>query len=395
MFRIIAALLAGLGSLIGMQTFQSPSHRALVAAVTAPAPRSVQSPRHRAVVTAAKAATPQPAKAPVSAARVPRRAPVRTPKHPTAIPNPPTYLARPSCPESRPGFGYSFWNPYDNWSAAQVASELARQQSVKENGLIVDWAVDQEANAAWYPNTLGYSYFEDTLPTVVSAAHSAGMPLWMGLIVSPNLFADNGNDWSFLEAELPKFEAVADDLYQQYGSEITGWYVPTEPTQSNFATYALSVQYGQWLGQLTAYLHTHDGNKQVMIAAEMPSASLTGVTPTQYAQELAPAMAVAGIDVWNVEDGFDMTGWTPAEEAAGFTVLQQEAAANHTAVWADVYTGSNSTPAQFEPYLQAIAATGTHQLSQWTFPDYMDPDNTAANPSAASEFSQYAAYCAG
>jgi hypothetical protein len=305
--------------------------------------------------------------------------------------------AQPSqpCATGQPGFTQSFWDPYDNWSIAQIQQELGFQHQLGDNGLIVDWSVDQEANAAWYPDALGYGYFENSIPNLVSAARSSNVPLWMGLIVSPSLFAANGNSWNFLEGEVPAFERVADDLYRQYGSAIRGWYIPTEPSQANVATYALSYQYGAWLNQIDGYLHTHDGNKQVMIAAQMPSAANSGLTPTQFVQEIQPMMAVAHMDVWNFEDGFGMTGWTPQQEAAGFALAKQYASSAHATVWADVYTPPASTPSQWEPYLRAIAGARISQLTQWTFPVYMDPNVTTFNAQAAADFQSYSTYCAG
>jgi len=299
------------------------------------------------------------------------------------------------CPTGQAGFSYSFWNPYDNWTIAQISQEIRSQRQLNDNGIIVDWAVDQEADAAWYPDGAGYNDFENTIPTLVSAARSSGERLWMGLIVSPTLFQTDGNSWSFLEAEVPKFEKVADDLYRQYGPSIAGWYIPTEPNQTNVSTYSLSYQYGAWLHQIDSYLHTRDGDKKVMIAAEMPSAALSGLTPTQFVQEMQPMMSVADMDVWNFEDGFGMTGWTPQQEAAGFGLAQQYGADYRASVWADVYTPAASTPAQWEPYLHAIAATGTSQLTQWTFPEYMDPSVTVDNGAASVDFDAYNSYCDG
>jgi hypothetical protein len=310
---------------------------------------------------------------------------VRTPSGPTHL-----LLA---CPSGHVGFTASFWNPYDDWTLAQTTAELQAQRQVAEEGVIVDWAVDQEAGAAWYPSRLGYHYFENTLPTLLAAARSLNQQVWMGLIVSPNLFQVNGNSWSFLAQEVPRFEAVADELYRLYGASIAGWYIPTEPDQSNVSSYSLSYQYGAWLRQIDDYLHQHDGDKRVMIALQMPSAVNSGLTPLQFVQEAQPMMSVAHMDVWNVEDGFGMTGWTPAQEAAGFTLARQYASQDGASVWADVYTPSNAPPSQWEPYLAAIAATGVTQLTEWTFPDYMDPSSPAATTNEVSNFLSYSAYC--
>lgn len=296
------------------------------------------------------------------------------------------------CPTGQPGFSHTFWDPYDDWSPSQVQQDAAWRSYFNDNVVIIDYAVDQEANAAWYPDTLGYSYFEPTIPNVLAGTSGT---VGMGLLVSPNEFSQYSNDWNFLEAELPKFEAVADDLYRQYGSRIRYWYIPTEPDQSNLSTYDLSYQYGAWLNQIDSYLHTHDGDLPVTIAVDMPSAVNAGITPYQFVQEMQPMMSDANMDVWMLEDGFGMTGWTPQEEAAGFSLAEQYATSDNAAVWADVYTPASSTPTQFEPYLQTIANVGTYTFIQWTFPDYMDPSYTTSNGNAADDYNSYYSYCVG
>jgi hypothetical protein len=298
------------------------------------------------------------------------------------------------CSTGHPGYSATYWNPYDNFTAAQVRRDLTYQYGVHDTGIVVDYAVDQEANAAWYPNTVGYNQFAATIPTLLSEVRP-GAPLWMGLIVSPDLFAANETSWGFLESEVPKFEHVADDLYRNYGTRITGWLIPTEPDQKVVATYDLSYQYGAWLRQIDDYLHTHDGNKRVMIAPGMPSAIYAGLTPSQFVHEMQPMMAVAHMDIWNLQDGFGMTAWTSAQEAQGFALANYYAAQVGATTWADVYTPSSSTPDQWEPYLRAIASAGTSTLSQWTFPDYMDPSNTGSNANAGADYNAYKRYCNG
>jgi hypothetical protein len=315
--------------------------------------------------------------------------------HGAAAAGAPAETAAHSCQLGRPGFAASFWNPYDDWSRSEVIAEMRAQQAVGDDTIVVDYAVDQEADAAWYPDGLGYRRFESTIPTLVAAARVTGEHLWMGLVVSPTLFAAQSTSAAFLAGEVPRFEAVAADLWRLYGSSIAGWYMPTEPTEADVATAPLSAQYGAWLGTVDRWLHTHAGDRRVMIAAEMPSAVLSGITPRRFIQQLQPMMAMAGIDVWDVEDGFAMTGWSPAEEAQGFAAAEGQAHHDGTTIWADVYTPPDSTPQQWEPYLDAIAAAGVGVLSEWTFAEYMDPDAPAPNPAAAADYAAYRAYCAG
>ena len=299
------------------------------------------------------------------------------------------------CSTGRPGFGATFWDPYYSPSTTQMASEVRAQGNVHDSTYVVDWAVDEDANnATWYPNGLGYPVFSDMIPKLINTLAPSGAPLWMGLVVGPGLSSANSNNWTWLETQVPLFERVADDLYRLYGKSITGWYIPSEPGESIVASYDNSYQYGAFLRQIDDYLHTHDGNKRVMIAPAMPSAIYNNLTPYQFVLQMQPMMAVAHMDIWNLQDGFGMTGWSAAQEAAGFALARQYGLQYGSRIWADVYTPNNSTPAQWEPYLQALAPY-SDVLSQWTFPQYLDPGDTADNPNAAAFYSAYSSYCGG
>lgn len=297
------------------------------------------------------------------------------------------------CTTGKAGFGATFWEPYYNPSSAQMTAQINAQRAVNDNTYIFDWAVDEDANnATWYPNGLGFPVFSDALPKLINALAPSGGSLWMGLVVAPSLDSKMSNNWSWLQTQVPLFERVADDLYRLYGRSIKGWYIPNEPDESVVSTYDHSYQYGAFLRQIDDYLHTHDGNKPVMIAPMMPSAIYTNLTPSQFIQQMQPMMAVAHMDVWNLEDGFAMTGWSPSQEAQAFALAQTYASQYGSHIWADLYTPNNATPAQWTPYLQALAPY-SEVLSQWTFGQYLDPNDTADNPMAAAYYSSYRSYC--
>lgn len=298
------------------------------------------------------------------------------------------------CPTGNAGFFGTFWNPYDDASVANLQNDTAAEGVVGVGLNIVDWTLDADAgNDTAYPNGLGYPVFNDFVDHLFSALPS-GAQVWMGLSVAPNSDAANDTNWSYLMGKLALQERLADDLYAKYGSRFLAWEVPDEPGENVVSTYNNSYQYGAYLQQLDDYLHTHDGNKPVAIAPAMPSAANVGLTPLQFVQQMQPMMQIAHMDVWNLQDGFGMTGWTTAQEVAGFQQADAYVAQYGGYVDADVYTPTTSRPSAFEPYLQALAPYVT-TLTEWEFPEYLNPWNYQTDPNAQSDFLAYRDYCDG
>ena len=290
---------------------------------------------------------------------------------------PNTAVAAEKCASKASTFSGTFWSPYDDWSVGDMESMFREQASVGIHSTIVVWSVHLDANDAAYPSSpgLGYSRFNDSIPKLVEASRAAGQKLWMGLIVAPDGFPAHHEDTAWLGAFVKRSEAVAHDLNALYGDTIAGWYVPTEPAYADIDTASKARTYAGWLGHLTGYLHSHDGNKPVMVSPTMPSAIYTGATATQYVELLKRLIVSTKVDVWNLQDGFRMTAWSPTQEAAAFVLAKKYTRAVGSALWASVYTpprDGNGTPlsvAQMAPYLDAISATGT-PLTQWTYNDY-------------------------
>ncbi|WP_374008615.1 DUF4434 domain-containing protein [Leifsonia sp. LS-T14] len=306
-------------------------------------------------------------------------------------------VAAERCASRASTYSGTFWSPYDDWSVGDMESTFREQSSVGIRSTIVVWSVHLDANDAAYPSSpsLGYSRFNDSIPKLVQAARATGQKLWMGLVVAPDGFPAHHEDTAWLTGFVNRSKAVAHDLYALYGNTIAGWYVPTEPGFADIDTAGEAKTYAGWLGQLTAYLHSHDGNKPVMVSPFMPSAIYTGASATRYVQLLKPLIDTAKVDVWNLQDGFGMTAWSPSQEAAAFTLAKSYTRAAGSALWASVYTPArdgNGTPvsvARMAPYLDAIAATGA-TLSQWTYNDYFS--GTRATTDRALRVANLAAY---
>ncbi|GAA4174585.1 DUF4434 domain-containing protein [Gryllotalpicola koreensis] len=300
-----------------------------------------------------------------------------------------------------PAFRAAFWSPYfvdGSNDAAQIAQAMAAQKAAGDTDVIIEWSVHYDAGDAAYPAaaSTGFWQWNDAVPQFIAAAKKAGMHVWLGLAVVP----DSVNDLSkitnqtWLNAFAATQQKVADDLYAKYGSSIAGWYIPTEPAQVNVATPARAAQFGRYLGAVSDYLHTHDGKKPVMVSPSMPTAISAGLSAQQFVTEMAPLIAASHVDVVNLQDGFEMTAWTPAQEAAAFASAKKQTDAAHAQLWAAVYTplrdGNGAVPvSKLTPYLRALGALGI-PLTEWEFTSYMAPDTSLPNGAAMSQ--NYAAY---
>jgi hypothetical protein len=317
-----------------------------------------------------------------------------------------TASAATTATSTNPGFTATFVSPY--WfdgkdDAAQLKTQFAAQKQAGVNTVIIEWSAHEDAMTAAYPAnpTLGYGAFNDAVPQYVAAAKAAGLTVWMGLIVAPDMYENQANitSASWLAGQATRFQKLADDLYGKYGSSIAGWYIPVEPGNNMLKTPAGAARIGGWLGSISSYLHTHDGKKPVMVSPSMPSAESAGLSPEQFVAEMQPMVAAAHIDVWNLQDGFEMTSWSPEQEANAFAAAQALVQKYNAKLWASVYTpavdGNGTVPlSRLVPYLRAIAETGT-TLSTWEFAQYLDPDASQANGAQmTTNFAQYRSYLA-
>jgi hypothetical protein len=300
-----------------------------------------------------------------------------------------------------PAFRAAFWSPYfidGSNDAAQIASAMAAQKAAGDTDVIIEWSVHYDAKDAAYPASasLGFPQWNSAVPQIIAAAKKAGMHVWLGLAVAPDAVNDMSKftNQSWLNSFTATQQKVAHDLYAKYGSSIAGWYIPTEPAQVNVATPARATQFGKYLGAVSDYLHTHDGKKPVMVSPSMPTAILSGLSAQQFVAELAPLISASHVDVLNLQDGFEMTAWTPAQEVAAFQAAKKLTDAGRMRLWAAVYTpltdGNGAVPvSKMAPYLKALGAAGI-PLTEWEFTSYMSPDKTLRNGAAMT--ANYAAY---
>ncbi|MBO9578407.1 MAG: DUF4434 domain-containing protein, partial [Microbacteriaceae bacterium] len=306
---------------------------------------------------------------------------------------------------TRPGFIASFVSPYffDGRASTQqqLATQLDAQEQVGAGDVIVEWAVHADARNAAYPSSpaLGLGRFNDAVPALVQAVQARGDQLWMGLVVAPDAWADPSRFTSeqFLAEQLALTNAVADDLWAQYGGAVKGWYIPVEPSWDMISTPERAARLGEWYDAIADHLHALSG-KPVMVSPSMPYAWNVGMAPTDYVAAMAPMIAGSDVDVWNLQDGFEMTGWSPETEANAFRAARALTDAAGAELWAAIYTpayngaGVRVPVSKLTPYLEALGALGV-PLTQWEFAQYLSPDLGRPNGAEMTEnLAQYRAY---
>ncbi len=308
-----------------------------------------------------------------------------------------------AAPAPNPGFSAAFWSPY--WffgrSDAELRSALAAQKAAGSTNVIISWAVDSDAKDAAYPSAskLRLARFDNAVGKLVSADKSLGLSTWMGLVVAPDSWAKSKKFTSakFRKQQVRLADKVADDLWKRYGKQIAGWYIPIEPSLAMISTPTRAKHLGQFYEAIAKHLHKLSGRK-VMVSPSMPYAWSAGVSPETFIAHMAPMVRAAKhVNVWNLQDGFEMTGWSPAQEANAFLKAKALVAKTGAKLWADVYTPATDgngdvSVAKLVPYLRALAATGV-PLSEWLYTDYLAPATAApADPRTPQHLDDYRSY---
>lgn len=314
-----------------------------------------------------------------------------------------------ACP-ANPGFTHAFVDPYwlNGKDVDQVVEMLEAGKQVGVGGVILQWSAYRGAasTVTAYPAdpSLGLRLFNRSVPVLVDAAARADVELWMGLLVAPGVFStrESLTDPVLLGGLARDTLAVADDLYRQFGESIDGWYLPIEPNYKTVTNPTVAVTHGRWIGGMTDHLHQRYPALPVMSSPSMPTAILDGKSAATFVRELEPVMREAGVDVWNFQDGYKMTAWSPTTVASALRAAEVQARGYGAEVWAVMYTpgpgedgGSPITPSRLQEYMRAIGGTGI-RLSQFTFTSYLDPDLTVRHGEIRAEsYRVYRAYCAG
>lgn len=305
----------------------------------------------------------------------------------------------------------TFLDPYDVYGAAEarVDAMFGAQSAAGIDTVIVQWSGwrhDDGRVSTTYPAgaDTGYGLVDPSLPSVLASARRHGIAVWVGLLLTYDLLdaPATRSDTRLLDEFSADTVRLARDLYRLYGDQIVGWYLPTEPGDSSVGTPELLELHTRFLATITEGLDGIDATIPTMVSPSVPRAVVLGQTGAEFVSALEPMIRDAGVDVWNLQVGHEMTDWTPADDVALIRTGQDIAARYGASVWADIYTpGPGRTPADapdpgyptdpgaLKAELDALAPSGV-PIATWTFDDAMNPDPARGNAGARS--SLYQAY---
>jgi hypothetical protein len=286
---------------------------------------------------------------------------------------------------------YSVWN----FSKDQVDTMFARQRSAGIDAAIIQWtgAYNGDSVNTIYPAdpTTGFTTSStDLLPRLVASAARNGIHVWLGLALRSNLLDDPSTraDATLLRNVADADARLARDLEAIYSGQFEGWYIPTEPGYETVAQPELTSLHGAYLKQVADSLHAITPSKRVMVSPSVPRAIEGGISGSKFVEGLAPIITNSGIDVWNLQDGFMMTGWTPDENRALVEAGQRLASPVGAEVWATLYTPGptdfGSNPVDLDSLRADLAALGRTgvPITIWTFNSAFNPDPTLPGSNA-------------
>ncbi|WP_426624575.1 DUF4434 domain-containing protein [Leifsonia sp. McL0607] len=314
-----------------------------------------------------------------------------------------------SCSVSAAGaIGGSFISPYSVYgaSAARLDTMFANMKTSGMNTAILQWTGYRYGDgsvATTYqasPGT-GFGQWDDSLPRVVAAAKKAGVALWVGLLVSPEVLDDasTNTDAATLNDIADASIRLAADLRSRFGSDIAGWYIPVEPGLQSVNDAARTSLHVGFYKRITDGLRGLPQRVPVLGSPAVARAIEANLTGVQFVQMFEPFFAGSGVDTWALQDGFKMTGWSPADNAALVSTGTSLAAVYGVTVWADVYTPGPgeanfpTSPSALAADLTALKKTGVPIVS-FTFDTAMNADPALADASDRRALADgYAAYC--
>jgi len=271
---------------------------------------------------------------------------------------------------------------------------FSTQKQAGIDTVILQWTGAQMASGLVltnYPSSpsTGFRTWDYMVPRLLASAQRKGVKVWLGLILKSSLFDEETTrgDIAVLNAVAKANGVIAADLLSKYRGQFAGWYIPTEPGLATVAYPDLTRLHLEFLHAVTTSLDQLDPSLPVMISPSVPRAIEASMSGVEFVERLAPLMQGSGIEVWNLQDGYKMTGWTPAQNRALIEKGQEIAALAGTEIWATIYTPGPGqanypvTPTTFFADLDAVGATGA-RVTIWTYDAAMNPDPTRTNAAA-------------
>ncbi|WP_424937740.1 MULTISPECIES: DUF4434 domain-containing protein [Bacteria] len=296
-------------------------------------------------------------------------------------------------PVAAPGrIGATHLDPYSvfNASSARLDALFRAQKAAGIDTVIVQWtgALTASGVVTTYPASAstGFGAWDTVLPRLLASAKQNGVTVWLGLVLKSSLLDLPGTraDAALLDRIARDDVTLAADLLSKYPGQFAGWYIPTEPGYATIADPALTALHSQHLKKIVDGLDALPSTLDVMVSPSVPRAIEGGLSGVEFVSRLAPLIEDTGVDVWNLQDGYKMTAWTPAQNRALIEKGKELAAPAGAEVWATIYTPGPGEangpvdPVGFFEDLDTVSATGA-PVTIWTFVSAMDPDPTRSH----------------
>ncbi len=252
--------------------------------------------------------------------------------------------------------------PVFGWSAARYDQELRDMRAVGITSVIDQWTVDMDANSSYYVSRAGlYPTGTDMVGSLMASAGRQRASVWLGLGKVYD-WQSHATDAAWLQNQLVVDKRIADELWVLYPGKIAGWYISNEVDDVLLSTTAATGPMTSFFTSLADYLHSHDGNLDVMAS---PTYSGLHQSVTQFAQSTRSVLG--SLDVLNVQDGGGSGYIGPSDITNWFSALSAALAGTQTALWqdADMYASPSGPmpPARLQADLKAtcgyaVARTG-------------------------------------
>lgn len=308
----------------------------------------------------------------------------------------PTNPSRPPATSSPGRIAATHLDPYSvfNASTATLDTMFSTQRAAGITTVIVQWTgvyLSSGNVVTTYPASpaTGFGAFDAVLPRILDSARRNGITVWLGLVLKDSVFdePDTRTDTALMNSIALADGVIAQDLLSKYAGQFAGWYIPTEPGYQTVSDTNLLALHTQHVSQITTALDALSPQLPIMISPSTPRAIEGGMSGVEFVQRLKPMITGTGVDVWNLQDGYKMTSWTPAQNKALVEEGQRIAFPLGKTVWVTLYTpgpGDSNyplTPQLLFNDIDAVGSTGA-KVTIWTYNSSMNPDPNRPNAAA-------------
>ncbi|GAA3342735.1 hypothetical protein GCM10017714_32370 [Curtobacterium pusillum] len=295
-------------------------------------------------------------------------------------------------------FGATYINPYRvfNERDERLDRMFANQRHIGITTAIVQWTAhiyEDGSASTTYPAgpSTGFGAFDTVLPRLLDSAARHEVDVWLGLAVRPDVFdkPDTMDSDAVFENDARVDHLLATDLLDQFEGRFVGWYLPSEPGFQSVVDQRVQAKQTAFLSTVTSGLKSIAPELPIMISPCIPRAIEGGRSGVWFIERLIPMMNGAGVDVWNLQDGFCMTAWTPAENLEMLRAGTAAAERAGATAWATLYTPGPGDDGRFDfpslaENLDVVREAGL-PLTTWTFDSALNPDPSVPDAEARAE----------